>query len=80
MQWLSLALKVSGTGDPSVLEVPAPLAPVADHTLLEHRPSILVQDFPELNINGAAIQQNQIATEVGKLTPTLQQENLLPST
>jgi len=76
LQWLSLALTVPVVGDPSVLGIAAPLAPVADHTLLEHRRSILVQDFPELNINGAAVQQNQIATEVGKLTSTMQQENI----
>ena len=76
LQWLSLALTVPLVGDPSVLGIAAPLAPVADHILLEHRRSILVQDFPELNLNGAAVQQNQIATEVGKLTSTMQQEVL----
>ena len=76
LQWLSLALTVPAVGDPSVLGIAAPLAPVADHVLLEHRRSILVQDFPELNLNGATVQQNQIASEVGKLTTTLQEENL----
>ena len=77
LQWLSLALTVPVAGDPSVLGIAAPLAPVADHILLKHRRSILVQDFPELNLNGAAVhQQNQIATEVENLTSTMQQESL----
>ena len=45
----------------------APVAPLADALLLDHRQRILDEDFPQLNHQLAGLQQNQIAASLGEL-------------
>lgn len=77
IEWLQLALLASNVNNlHSPLEVQHPAAPVADHILMDHRRRVLLQDFPELDMNVHVIQQNHIATQVGQLTQVIQQENV----
>jgi hypothetical protein len=52
---------------PSLSLSDAPTAPLADATLLEHRQRILIEDFPELNVEVERRQQDQIAVSIGEL-------------
>jgi hypothetical protein len=49
------------------VSITAPTAPLADATLLNRRRAILESDFPSLNQNLAALQQHQIAGQLGQL-------------
>ncbi len=77
IEWLQVAMLATDANNRhSPLEVQHPAAPVADAILLEHRHQILLQDFPHLAQNQHAVQQNQIATQVGHLATVIQQENV----
>ena len=68
MDFLRAALVTSQQGAPPVLEIALPTAPLADGILLNHRRQhILERDFPLLNAALPAIQQHQIATQLGLL-------------
>ena len=63
---------------PPVAQVP-PTAPLADALLLQRRRQVLENDFPSLNTNLFALQQNQIATQLGQLvTKTRATREALP--
>jgi hypothetical protein len=69
VDYLRAAITISGLGQPPVLTIVPPTAPLADAILLDHRrANCLEQDFPSLN-NAALprLQQNQIAVELGNL-------------
>eukprot|EP00979_Chaetoceros_neogracilis_P014842 scaffold4934_cov145-Chaetoceros_neogracile.AAC.1 len=50
-----------------LLSTPAPAPPLADEQLMLHRRRIVEHDFPLLNSNHSAVQQNQIAQQLGIL-------------
>jgi hypothetical protein len=68
VKYLQAALTRSiAHGEPLLALADAPLAPLADGLLLEHRQRILVDDLPELNIAVSQRQQDQIAVCLSEL-------------
>lgn len=68
VKYLQAALTCTIAGTPPALSLPeAPVAPLADAVLLDHRQRILDEDFPELNHQLVGLQQNQIALSLGEL-------------
>ena len=72
VDFLRSALTITQPNDPPTLAQVPPLAPLADHLLLDRRRRILEQDFPALNSNLATLQQNQIAAQLGRLVTEAQ--------
>ena len=68
VDYLRAAITISGLGQPPVLTIVPPTAPLADAILLDHRrANCLEQDFPSLNAALPRLQQNQIAVKLGNL-------------
>ncbi len=57
----------AGGADPLLALTDAPMSPLADSLLLDHRQRILDEDFPQLNQQLVGLQQNQIAANLGEL-------------
>lgn len=68
VKWLQAAITRAGVGQlPTLALTEAPVAPLADAVLLDHRQRILEEDFPELSNHQALAQHNQIAANLGEL-------------
>jgi hypothetical protein len=69
IKYLQAALTRAAAGAPPVLSLAedAPVAPLADVLLLDHRQRILDEDFPQLKHQLAGLQQIQIAASLGEL-------------
>ena len=68
IKYLQAALTRSADGaEPLLSLATSPKAPVADGQLLDHRQRILEDDFPQLNMQLAGAQQDQIALNLGEL-------------
>jgi hypothetical protein len=72
IDFLRASLTMTQPNNPPLLAQAPPLAPLADHLLLDRRRRILEQNFPILNSNLATLQQNQIATQLGRLVTQAQ--------
>ena len=68
IKYIQAALTCTAVGAAPTLSLSdAPVAPLADAVLLDHRQRILDEDFPELNHQLVGLQQNQIAASLGEL-------------
>jgi hypothetical protein len=68
IKYLQAAVTRAAAGAaPALSLADAPVAPLADALLLDHRQRILDEDFPQLNQQLAGLQQNQIAASLGEL-------------
>jgi hypothetical protein len=68
IKYLQAALTRPADGAEPLLSLASgPEAPVADGDLLDHRQRILEDDFPQLNMQLAGAQQDQIALNLGEL-------------
>jgi hypothetical protein len=68
IKYLQAALTRQGAGAaPALALTEAPVPPLADSLLLDHRQRILEEDFPELADTQARAQQNLIADRLGEL-------------
>jgi hypothetical protein len=68
IKYLQAALTCATAGAAPLLAlVDAPVSPLADTLLLDHRQRILDEDFPQLNHQLVGLQQNQIAASLGEL-------------
>jgi hypothetical protein len=68
IKFFQAAITRAAVGDtPALSLAAAPVAPLADTLLLDHRQRILDEDFPQLNHQLVGLQQNQIAASLGEL-------------
>ena len=67
IDFIRASITRSGENALPLLCIAPPHAPLADRTLLEHRQRILERDFPVLNQALPRLQQNAIATQLGRL-------------
>ena len=67
LDYLRCSITISQNGQLPVLSAPPPTAPLVPPLLLDGHHCIIEQDFPALNTNLVALQQTQIAGQLGLL-------------